>query len=119
MVQIHQGGRSVFKSIRFEDIVWKLLLAIPSSVRLAVVAGDPAEAALFVIRVKVSFGVKLMPHRQPKDRVYTMISGSFYVGLGDSFDGEKVERYPAGSVIIVPGNSSQFHWGKSGEYVTR
>jgi hypothetical protein len=55
----------------------------------------------------------------PEDRVYTVMSGVFYIGLGDQFDGDKVEAYPPGSVIVLPGNTSHFHWAKSGEYVTQ
>ena len=72
-----------------------------------------------MIRVKVPFGVKLMPHRHPEDRIYTVMSGVFYIGLGDQFDGDKVEAYPPGSVIVLPGDTSHFHWAKSGEYVTQ
>jgi len=72
-----------------------------------------------VIRVKVPSGVKLMPHRHPEDRVYTVISGVFYIGLGDEFDGDNVTAYPPGSVIVLPGGTSHFHWAKSGEYVTQ
>ena len=52
----------------------------------------------YTIRVKVPAGVKLMPHRHPEDRVYIVISGVFYIGLGDQFDGEKVNACPPGSV---------------------
>ena len=62
-------------------------------------------------------GVKLMPHIHPEDRVYTVMSGVFYIGLGDQFDGDKVRAYPPGSVIVLPGNTPHFHWAKSGEYV--
>jgi hypothetical protein len=47
------------------------------------------------------------------------MSGVFYIGLGDQFDGDKVQAYPPGSVIVLPGNTSHFHWAKSGEYVTQ
>jgi hypothetical protein len=67
----------------------------------------------------VPSGVKLMPHKHPEDRVYTVLSGVFYIGLGDQFDGDKLEAYPPGSVIVLPGNTSHFHWAKSGEYVTQ
>jgi quercetin dioxygenase-like cupin family protein len=60
-----------------------------------------------------------MPHKHPEDRVYTVISGVFYIGLGDEFDGNKVEAYPPGSVVVLPGNTSHFHLAKSGEYVTQ
>ena len=73
----------------------------------------------YVIRVKVPSGVKLMPHGRPEARVYTVISGVFYIGLGNQFDGEKMEAYPPGSVIVLPGNTSHFHWARSGEYVTQ
>jgi hypothetical protein len=45
----------------------------------------------------VPSGVKLLPHRHPEDRVYTVISGVFYIGLGDQFDGDKLKAYPPGS----------------------
>jgi quercetin dioxygenase-like cupin family protein len=72
-----------------------------------------------VIRVKVPSGVKLMPHRHPEDRIYTVMSGVFYIGLGDQFDGDNVKAYPPGSVIVLPGDTWHFHWAKSGEYVTQ
>src|SRR5690348_2249866 len=68
---------------------------------------------------QVPSGVKLMPHKHPEDRVYTVISGIFYIGLGDEFDSDKLGAYPPGSVIVLPGNTSHFHWAKSGEYVTQ
>ena len=72
-----------------------------------------------MIRVKVPSGVKLMPHKHPEDRIYTVMSGVFYIGLGEEFDGDKVAAYPPGSVIVLPGDTYHFHWAKSGEYVTQ
>ncbi|MGA3093670.1 MAG: hypothetical protein ABSD75_34235 [Terriglobales bacterium] len=42
-----------------------------------------------------------MPQRHPEDRVYTVISGVFHIGLGDQFNAEKLEAYPPGSVIVL------------------
>jgi len=47
------------------------------------------------------------------------MSGVFYIGVGDQFDGDRVVAYPPGSVIVLPGNTSDFHWAKSGEYITQ
>lgn len=115
----HQLGQAVFKAILSEDIEWKSFPAFPPSVRLAVVVGQPSEPGPYTIRVQVPHDVKLMPHRHPEDRVYTVISGVFYIGLGDRFDAEKLQAYPPGSVIILPGGTSHFHWAKSGEYITQ
>jgi len=67
----------------------------------------------YVVRVKVPSGVKLMPHRHPEDRIYTVMSGVFYIGLGEQFDGEKVKAYPPGCVVVLPGDTPHFHWAKS------
>jgi quercetin dioxygenase-like cupin family protein len=119
MVRTHQPGQATFRSILPEDIDWKQFPAFPPSVRLAVIVGQPSEPGPYTIRVKVPSGVKLLPHRHPEDRVYTVISGVFYIGLGDHFHGDSVMAFPPGSVVVLPGNTSHFHWAKSGEYVTQ
>jgi hypothetical protein len=119
MVRAHQPGQAAFRSILPEDIVWKPFPAFPPAARLAVLVGEPTQAGPYVIRVKVPLEVKLMPHKHPEDRIYTVISGVFYIGLGEKFDGDKVTAYPPGSVIVLPGETCHFHWAKSGEYVTQ
>jgi quercetin dioxygenase-like cupin family protein len=118
-VRSHQPGQSVFKSTLPEDVDWKTFPAFPPSVRLAVVVGQPAEPGVYTIRVKAPHGVKLMPHKHPEDRIYTVISGVFYIGLGDAFDEDKLMAYPPGAVLVLPGNTSHFHWAKSSEYITQ
>jgi quercetin dioxygenase-like cupin family protein len=108
-----------FRSVLPEEIDWKPFAAFPAPARLAVVVGEPTKPGPYVIRVKVPRGVKLMPHRHPEDRVYTVIAGVFYVGLGERFDSPKLESYPPGTVIVLPGGTPHFHWAKSGEYVTQ
>ena len=118
-VRSHQPGQDVFRAVLSEDIDWKPFPAFPPSVRLAVVVGQPSEPGPYTIRVKVPHDVKLMPHRHPEDRVYTVISGVFYIGLGDQFDADKLQAYPPGSVVVLPGDTAHFHWAKSSEYVTQ
>jgi quercetin dioxygenase-like cupin family protein len=102
-----------------EDVVWEVFPSFPPEARLAAVVGDPSEAAPYVVRVKVPSGVKLMPHRHHEDRVYTVMSGVFYIGVGEQFDDEKLEAFPPGAVVVLPGNTPHFHWAKSGEYITQ
>ena len=69
--------------------------------------------------VMMPSGVKLMPHSHPEDRIYTVMSGVFYIGLGDRFDADSMKAFPPSSVIVLPGSTPHFHWAKSGEYVTQ
>ncbi len=114
-----QAPQMQFGSVLSEDVEWEPFAAFPPSVRLAVVVGQPTQPGPYVIRVKVPSGVKLMPHRHPEDRVYTIISGVFYIGLGEQFDSDKLEAYPPGAVIVLPGGTSHFHWARSGEYISQ
>jgi quercetin dioxygenase-like cupin family protein len=119
MARTHQPGQEVFRSILSEDIDWKPFPAFPPPARLAVLVGEPTQPGPYTIRVKVPSGVKLMPHRHPEDRVYTVISGVFYIGLGERFAADDLKAYPPGSVVVLPGDTWHFHWAKSGEYVTQ
>src|SRR5258707_5152963 len=114
-----QSRQWVFKSVLPEDIEWKPFPAFPSSVRLAVVVGQPSEPGPYVVRVKVPTGVKLMPHKHPEDRVYTVMSGVFYIGLGARFDADGLKAYPPGNVLVLPGDTLHFHLAKPGEYITQ
>ena len=112
-------GQGAFRAIRTEDVDWQPFAAFPPSVRLAVLVGQLSQKAPYTLRVKVPGGVKLMPHRHPEDRVYTVISGVFYIGLGDRFDADKLEAYAPGTAVVLPGNTPHFHWARSGGYVTQ
>ena len=119
MARAHQPGQALFRAVLPEDVEWKPFPAFPPSVRLAVVLGEPSGPGQYVIRVKVPAGVRLMPHRHPEDRVYTVMSGVFYIGLGARFDADGLKAYPPGSVLVLPGDTFHFHWAKSGEYITQ
>jgi quercetin dioxygenase-like cupin family protein len=115
----HYLDEDRFHAIRPEDVVWKAFPAFPPQARLAILVGDPTKPGPFVIRVKLPAGVKMMPHQHPEDRIYTVISGIFYIGLGDIFDESRLSAFAPGCVVVLPGGQSHFHWAKSGEYVTQ
>ena len=71
--------------------------AFPRAARLAILVGHPSEPGPYVIRVKVPGGTNLMPHKHPDDRIYTVMSG-VSIGLGESFEGDKVKAYPPISI---------------------
>lgn len=119
MARLHQPGEAEFKSILPEDIVWQVFPAFPPAARLAVVIGDPTKPGPYVVRVKLPGGTRMMPHKHPEDRIYTVMSGIFYIGLGEEFDDSKLKPFPPGAVIVLPGDTAHFHCAKTGEYVTQ
>ena len=115
----HQPDEDRFHAIRSEDVAWHPFAAFPPEARLAVLVGDPTLPGPYVIRVRLPGGIRLAPHRHPEDRIYTVISGVFYVGLGEVFDEQKLQAFAPGSIVVLPGGQAHFHWAKSGEYITQ
>ncbi|WP_327104451.1 cupin domain-containing protein [Nonomuraea glycinis] len=118
-MRIHQADQDVFRSLHPQDIEWRPFPAFPPAARLAVIVGDPPGPGPYTVRVKLPDGEKLMPHRHEEDRVYTVMSGVFYIGRGEEFDEAKLEAHPPGAVVVLPGGTPHFHWAKSGEYITQ
>ena len=115
----HQPGQDEFRVIRSEEVEWKHFPGYPQAARTAVLVGEPTKPGPYAIRVKLPHGTKMMPHKHTEDRVYVVISGVFYIGLGDEFDESKLTAHAPGTVVVLPSGQSHFHWAKSGEYVTQ
>ena len=115
----HQPDEEQFRAIHSEDVQWAAFPAFPPEARLAILVGDPSKPGPYTIRVKLPAGTKMAPHKHPEDRIYTVLSGVFYIGLGEAFDESKLTAYAPGSVVVLPGGQPHFHWAKSGEYITQ
>jgi mannose-6-phosphate isomerase-like protein (cupin superfamily) len=113
------ANESPLQVIRNEDVPWKPFPAFPARARLAVLVGDPAKAGLYVIRVRMPADEWMMPHRHREDRVYTVMSGVFYIGVGETLDESRLIAHAPGSVVVLPAGTPHFHWARSGEYVTQ
>jgi hypothetical protein len=92
---------------------------LPSGAQLAVLEGDPTGSlGDFTIRLKMPDGYRIAPHWHPKRENVTVISGSFKVGMGDSFDASKMDAFPAGSFAYM--EPSMHHYGMAvGETVVQ
>lgn len=82
--------------------------SLPPGAKFAVLEGDPAKPGPFVFRVKVPDGYRIPPHTHPKPERVTVISGTFNLGMGDTFDAMKVEAMPAGTYGTWPPGMKHF-----------
>ena len=102
-----------------QGVEWGPNPALPSGARLAVVAGQPGAAGLYAIRVGFPGGLQVMPHSHPDDRLYTVLSGEWSIGLGAAFDPEELETFSPGSVYVLQAGTAHFHWAQAGESVVQ
>lgn len=87
--------------------------------QLAVLEGDPmGSSGDFTVRLKMPDGYRIAPHWHPLRENVTVISGSFKVGMGDSFDVSKMSAFPPGSFAYL--EPSMHHYGMAvGETVVQ
>jgi uncharacterized cupin superfamily protein len=83
----------------------------------SVLSGDPNKAGIFVARLKVPAGYKILPHWHPSDEHVTVISGTFALGMGDKFDKGAMTSLPAGSYALLPADMRHFALAKTAAIV--
>jgi quercetin dioxygenase-like cupin family protein len=105
------------QSIAPDQIQWSQHPALPAGAMRAVVYGTPTKPGTYVTRLRAPNGLKIMPHTHPDDRIYTVLSGTLYLGVGDKWDDSKLVAYPQGTVLFLPALLSHFQYSKSGEYL--
>jgi quercetin dioxygenase-like cupin family protein len=85
--------------------------------QLAVLSGNPGAAGPFVIRLKMPAGYRISPHWHPTDEHVTVISGTFALGMGDTFDPQAAKPLTPGGYALLPAEMRHFAWTKNGATV--
>ena len=90
--------------------------AFPAGAKMAVERGDPTKSGEFVVRLSFPAGYKIPPHWHPTDEHVTVISGSFLVGMGETFDKATMKELPAGGYVLLP--AQMRHYAMAGKKET-
>src|SRR5450755_2592106 len=80
-----------------DQVKWAPVASLQPGAQSAYLLGAPDKAAPYAYRVKFPPNFKVQAHSHPENRTYTVLSGTFYQGLGDKFDEAKLKARPAGS----------------------
>ena len=95
------------------DIKWtNAPPTLPAGAEMAVLDGDPAKPGYFAMRLRAPDGYKIMPHWHPNVERVTVISGTMYIGMGDTFDESKGHEMPAGTYATMQPKVNHFAWMK-------
>src|SRR4051812_462237 len=80
----------------------------PPGAQMAVLQGDPGGNGLFTVRLRLPDGYRIAPHTHPTDEHVTVMSGSFSVGMGKTFDASKMMVLSPGGFVTAPANEAHF-----------
>jgi hypothetical protein len=73
----------------------------------AVLFGDPSKPGPYVVRLKWLPGNMSRPHFHPNDRFFVVISGTWWMGTGETFDPESTVSAPAGTYVVHYANYAE------------
>jgi pimeloyl-ACP methyl ester carboxylesterase/quercetin dioxygenase-like cupin family protein len=79
-----------------------------SGIETSVLKGNPKQAGLYTILLRVPANTRIEAHDHPDDRVATVVSGTWYFGYGSRFDERALKALPAGSYYTEPPNVTHF-----------
>ena len=101
-----------------ETLKWVEPPVLPGA-RLAVVQGDPSKEGLFVYRLKMPANYRIPPHVHKASENVTVLSGVFFIGVGEKFDAQAGQELPVGGFAAIPPDHAHFAWVGSQETVVQ
>jgi len=105
-----------FPVVAPEQIQWRDRPGF-EGVQFASIAGDPSKPGIYVIRVKFSPGHMTRPHFHPEDRHVVVLSGTWYMGEGDTFEPAKTIPVKAGSYAMHPAKAHHYDGAKDEQVI--
>ncbi|WP_460812858.1 cupin domain-containing protein [Luteimonas pelagia] len=84
-----------------DDMEWMDVPALPKGARGAVLEGPLDKAGPFTLRLRLPADYVIPPHHHPAIEHVTVLSGTFRMATGDTYDASRLVDLPPGSVAIM------------------
>jgi hypothetical protein len=113
-VAVAQGTASQHVMVEGKELKWgPPPPVLEQNAKFTVVSGDPGKAGLYVVRLDMPAGYKIMPHWHPTDEHVTVLSGSFSLGMGDKFEPSTMKTLPQNGYALLPAEMRHYAMAKS------
>jgi len=83
------------------------------------VFGDPSKPGLYAIRRRFMPGEMSRPHYHDKDRLVTVIKGTWYTGEGDVYDPARTIPVKTGGFMLHPAGMHHYDGAKDEEVIVQ
>lgn len=77
-------------------------------IRSIVLKGDPDQVGLYTILLRVPAHTRIGAHAHQDDRIATVISGTWHIGYGSTFNESQLKALPPGSFYTEPPGTAHF-----------
>ena len=109
-----ERDKKVIVGLTPDEVRWFTPPYYKDSRQRAQLFGDSSQDGVWIDRVKIPGGSRVLAHTHPQDELVTVIEGVWYLGEGVKFDAAKLRAYPAGSFIVIPAGVPHFVATKDG-----
>ncbi len=99
------------------ELKWADAPGIGPGVKIAIIEGDLKATGPVTFRIKLPAKAKIPVHTHPLIEHVTVISGTFYLGIGEKFDESKARAYPTGGITVIPQGMPMFAFSKDKETI--
>lgn len=93
-----------------QELKWADVPSLPRGAKMAVIEGPMNEAVPFTVRLKFPADYKIPAHWHPAVERVTVLSGTFYMGLGDKLETAKGMGLTPGAMMILQPKTHHFAW---------
>ena len=81
--------------------------------QMAVLAGDPGKPAPYTVRLKFPANYAIPAHSHPTDENVVVVSGSLFMGLGDTLSKTDAMTVGVGGYALAPASVNHFAFTKA------
>lgn len=99
-------------TLNLDELQWFPDPSLPEGSMIALLAGNPGAAEVFMVYVKLPPNTVIAPHTHPYAEVVTVLKGSVGTGHGETFDKGKGAMIGAGSSFVLPAGHAHFLWNE-------
>src|SRR5262245_33868064 len=113
-IAVGQDGKSAHALVSPAELKWGPPPPVfEQNAKFTVVSGDPGKPGLFVVRMDMPAGYKIMPHWHPTDEHVTVLQGKFALGMGEKWDAASMKELPAGGYALLPAEMRHYAMAKT------
>ncbi|HWQ37061.1 MAG TPA: cupin domain-containing protein [Burkholderiales bacterium] len=92
------------------DLKWSDVGSLPPGAKIAIIEGRLSEAEPFTFRLRFPANYRIPPHWHPAVERVTVLSGTFFMGVGDKLDPQASMPLQPGSMMILQPKTHHFAW---------
>ncbi len=108
LMPVASAEETAFVAAKASELQWAPAPSVGPGAMMTVIEGDLKTSEPFTLRLMLPANSAIGVHTHPTTERVTVISGNFYLGIGDKPDPAAAVTYQAGDTVIIPGGMAMF-----------